>query len=158
MKLPTTNHKLQTNQGFTLLEALLSIAAIGIITGISIPVYQSFQARNDLDIATVEIAQSLRRAQTLSQAVDGDTSWGVYTQSGSITLFKGAGFSLRDSSYDETFNLPSGITPSSASGNFWEVVFSKFTGLPQATGAATLTSNTNEMRSIKINAKGMVNY
>ncbi|KKT34575.1 MAG: hypothetical protein UW24_C0026G0001, partial [Parcubacteria group bacterium GW2011_GWA2_44_12] len=36
------------NAGFTLIEVLLSITAIAIIAGISIPVYQSFQNRNDL--------------------------------------------------------------------------------------------------------------
>ena len=144
--------------GFTLIELLLSVAIITIIAGMSAPVYQSFQVRNDLDIAAVTIAQSLRRAQALSQAVDGDTSWGMYAQSGSITLFKGINFLTRDSSYDETFNLPSSITPSSVSGNFWEIVYAKFTGLPQTTGAVTLTANTNEARSITINEKGMISY
>lgn len=141
-------------QGFTLLEILLSIAAIGIIMGISIPVSQSFQARNDIDIATVEIAQSARRAQMLSQAVDGDTSWGINIQSGSIILFKGAIYAARDTTFDEVFEAPTSITPSGIN----EVVFTKFTGLPQITGTITLTSNTNETRTITINAKGVVSY
>jgi len=45
--------------------------------------------------------------------------------------------------------VPSGIT---------EVVFTKFTGLPQTAGTITLTSSTNEMRNIVINQKGMVSY
>jgi prepilin-type N-terminal cleavage/methylation domain-containing protein len=146
------------NNGFTLLEVLLSIAAITIIAGISIPIYQAFQNRNNLDIAAVSFAQTARRAQVLSQAVSGDTSWGVYAQSGSITLFKGASFGTRDASYDETFDLPSSMTLSSPLGNFWEVVFTKFTGMPQATGVLTLTSSNNETRNITLNAKGMASY
>ena len=142
------------NAGFTLIEVMLSVAAIGIIAGISIPIYQSFQVRNDLDIATVEIAQSARRAQTLSQAVDGDTSWGVKIQSGSMTVFKGISYVARDSTFDELFDVPTSITPSGIS----EVVFAKFTGLPQTTGTITLTSNTNETRNVTINQKGMVSY
>jgi prepilin-type N-terminal cleavage/methylation domain-containing protein len=149
-------HNPVKNAGFTLIEIILSLATIGIIAGISIPVYQSFQVRNDLDIATVEIAQSARRAQILSQAVDGDTSWGVKIQSAStsISIFKGVSYSARDLTFDEIFYLPPSITVSGLS----EIVFGKFTGLPVVTGTTTLTSNTNETRNITINAKGTINY
>ena len=142
------------NTGFTLIEVMLSLAAISIIAGISIPIYQSFQARNDLDIATVSIVQTMRRAQILAQAVDGDTSWGVKLQSDSLTLFKGANYVARDSSFDEVFDISTTITPSGIS----EVVFAKFTGLPQTTGTITLSSNINETRTITINEKGAVSY
>ena len=140
--------------GFTLIEMMLSIALIAIIAGISVPIYQSFQVRNDLDIATVTIAHSLRRAQLLAQASDGDTDWGIALQTNAISLFKGTSYSARDASYDETFDLPGSLAPSGMS----EVVFEKFTGLPQTTGTITVTSNTNEARSITINQRGMVSY
>jgi prepilin-type N-terminal cleavage/methylation domain-containing protein len=140
--------------GFTLLEVLLSIALIAVMAGVTIPVYISSQVRNDLDIATVEIVQTLRRGQILAQAVDGDTSWGMRVASGSITLFKGASYAARDSAFDEIFEVPTNIAPSGIT----EVVFSKFTGLPQTAGTITLTSSTNETRNIVINQKGMVSY
>lgn len=141
-------------RAFTLLEVMLSLAAIAVIAGISLPVYQSFQVRNDMDIAATTIAQSCRRAAVLAQASDGDTSWGVRIQSGSITLFKGANYAARDATFDEFFSMPTSITPSGLS----EIVFAKFTGMPTATGTTTLTSSINENRTISINAKGMVSY
>lgn len=141
-------------QGFTLLEVLLSVAVIALIAGIGIPVYQSFQNRNDLDIAAITFAQTLRRAQTLAEAVDGDTSWGVFAQSGTITLFKGASYASRDTQFDEVFTMPSTIAVSGTQ----EYVFAKFTGLPGAAGSLTLTSINNETRTITTNAKGMVAY
>lgn len=141
-------------RGFTLLEVLLTISAITIIAGMAIPVYQQLQVRNDLDIAATTIAQSMRRAEILAQASDGDTSWGVNVASGLVTIFQGANYAGRNSSFDETFDVPTSITPSGIS----EVVFAKFSGLPTATGTATLTSNSNETRNITINAKGMVSY
>lgn len=140
--------------GFTLLEVLLSVAAIAIIAGISIPFYQSFQVRNDLDITANTWVQTLRRAQVLSQSVDGDTTWGVKVQSASLTLFKGASYAARATSSDEVFNVPTSITPSGIT----EVVFNKFSGFPQTTGTTTLTASTAEIRIININAKGTLTY
>ena len=137
-----------------MIEVMLSLAIIAVLAGISTPIYQSFQVRNDLDIAAVTIAQSMRRAQTLSQAVDGDTTWGVDIQSGSITVYKGVSYAGRDATFDELFDMPTSVTPSGLGG----VVFAKFTGLPQITGTITLTSNASEVRSIVVNSKGMISY
>ncbi|MBI2645181.1 prepilin-type N-terminal cleavage/methylation domain-containing protein [Candidatus Uhrbacteria bacterium] len=144
----------QTKNGFTLLESLLVIATITALAGIALPIYQSFHVRNDLDIAAVTIAQGIRRAQALAQASDGDTSWGVRAQSGSITLFKGASYAARDVSFDELFDLQNSITADGTT----EIIFTKFSGHPQTTGTLTLISNTNETRTLTINAKGMVAY
>lgn len=140
--------------GFTMLEVLLTVATISILAVISMPIYQNFQVRNDLDIAVSATAQSLFRAQALAVGMDGDTTWGVRVQSGRIVLFKGASYVARDTTYDELFTVPASITPSGVQ----EVVFTKFTGLPQTTGTFILTSNTNEIRNITINSKGMVTY
>lgn len=145
--------KLNHNKGFTLLELLLSLATISLLAGLSLPIYRTLITKNDLDIAATTIAQSLRRAQILSQAVDGDTSWGLKLQSGSITLFKGVSFATRDSSFDETFDVPSSISV----GGTTEIVFAKLTGFPQTTGTVNLGAEADS-RSVTINEKGMVNY
>lgn len=139
---------------FTLIEILMSIAIIAIISAIGIPVYQSFQTRNDLDVATVTVVQSLRRAQILAQASDGDSSWGVYATSGSIIIFKGTSYSGRSTSSDEVFVVPASINPATSS----EYIYNKFSGLPTATGTINLISITNESRNITINSKGTVSY
>lgn len=144
-----------SSSGFTLLEVILTVAIIGILTGLSVPVYRQLQLRNDVDVALNTAVQSLRRAQVLSQSVDGDVSWGLKVNSGSdITLFKGSSFALRDVSYDEVFELPSSITASGAT----EIVFTKFSGHPSTTGNMTLTSADNDTRQLTINSKGMIEY
>ncbi len=146
--------KTKHSAGFTLLEIVISISVLVIVASISVPIYQSFRARNDINIAGMEIAQSVRRAEILSQAVDGDTSWGVGVQMGSITLFKGTSYADRDVDFDEVFEMPTNITPSGLS----EIVFAKFTGLPEVSGTFILTLAGGETRSIIINEKGMVDY
>ena len=142
------------NKGFTLIEVLLSLALMALLAVMSVPVYQSFQVRNDLDIAAVTLAQTLRRAELLSQAVDGDMTWGVKIQSGLIALFKGASYVAREVNFDEIFTVPTSITPSGAP----EFVFAKLSGVPQSAGTVTFTSSINETRVITVNARGTVSY
>lgn len=144
---------LSLSKGFSLLEVILVIATIMVLAAITVPVYSGLQVRNDLDVATNTTLQTLRRAQTLSQAVDGDSIWGVKLQQTDITLFKGTDYSSRDTNFDEVYTL-SGVSPSGIS----EVVFSKLLGNPSTTGTLTLTSSNNEIQNITLNSKGFLDY
>ncbi len=141
-------------KGFTLPEVLLSVTLLGVIASMTIPMYRTFMVRNDLDTAAMTIAQGLRRAQALSEAGDGDTTWGVRVGVGSILIYKGASYVSRDSSFDENTSIPTTIVPAGIT----EVVFSKITGTPSATGTFILTSQNNETRTVTINEKGTVSY
>jgi len=145
---------LKSRRGFTLVELLLSMALIGVVAFFSVPVYQSSQVKNDLDIAALESAQSMRRAMMLSQGMDADDSWGVKAQSGSLVVFKGASYGARDMAYDEVFDLPGSIVASGVT----EFVFSKFTGWPTPAGTLTLTSSNGDVKNIILNDFGMVEY
>ena len=132
----------------------LSVAMLTLILGMSIPMYRTFAIRNDLDITTHEIASILRRAQTLAQAGDGDTSWGVHVSTGSILLYKGVSYALRDPTFNETTSIP---TSSTVTG-LQDVLFTKTTGVPQSTGTFIITSVSSQIRNVTINQKGMVDY
>lgn len=149
-----TNSEIKKAKGFTLIEMLLSVALLGLLAGFFSPIYFSIQARNDLDVAANIIAQSLRRAQTLSRAMEGDSSWGVYVQSGKISIFSGVSFSGRDASFDEDFDISNGVTFSGVQ----EVVFDRNSGEPAMTGTMTLTGANNESRDLILNAKGIIDY
>jgi len=138
-------------RGFTLIEIMLSVAIMSMLVALSVPVYQSFTRRNDLDIAAQSLAGMLVRAQTYARNMNGDNAWSVEIQSSTLTLFKGTNFAGRDTTVDETntiYQTPSGLS---------EVQFAKFTGIPNTTGSITLTSG-NDTRTITINAKGSVDY
>lgn len=140
--------------GFTLIELLLTVTLLALVGGIGVPVYNSFQNRNTLDLAAAAYASSLRRAQAQAQGVVGDSAWGVRVESGSIILFKGNSFATRDTTYDEVFSIPTSISIAGQQ----ESVFTKFTGMPQSAGSLTLTSANNDSKSVTMNVKGMVQY
>ncbi len=144
----------RATRGFTLVDILLSVSLLAIIGGMTIPSYHTFMVRNDLDIATISLANNLRRAQSLSQSADGDMTWGVRVGVGGILIYKGANYITRDVTYDENTQIPKSIVPT----GIIEVNFSKVIGTPNATGTFMLTSQANEIRNITINEKGMVEY
>jgi prepilin-type N-terminal cleavage/methylation domain-containing protein len=147
-------YRTKKQKGFTMIEILLSFAIIGIISGMTIPMYRTFMIRNDLDVAVSTVAQNLRRAQALAESSDGDMTWGVHVGVGGILIYKGPSYVLRDTLFDENTSIPTSIVPTGLS----EIVFSKVTGIPQATGTFILTSQANEERTITINEKGTVEY
>jgi len=136
------------------MEILLSVSLIAAIAGFSMPIFQSFQEKNDLHIAAMISTQNLRRAQTLSQNSYGDSAWGVQAQSGSIVLFKGDNYLGRNPLYDEVFNIPNIITPSGKQ----ETVFAKYSGIPYGTGTLTLTALHGDVMQIDIGSKGSISY
>lgn len=140
--------------GFSLLEMILSIAIITILSAISLPIYASYQTRTDAAVTTERVAELLRRAQVYARGMNLDSSWGVEIQSSSATLFKGTTFATRTTTYDETLTLSSSITPSGSS----EIIFTKLTGTPAATGSVVLTGANNDARTISVNAIGLVSY
>lgn len=137
-----------------MLEIALSMSILGMIFGMTIPMYRIFSVRNDLDIAASTLVQDYRRAQTLSMIADGDSMWGVHVATGSILIYKGSSYVTRNGAFDENTEMPTSIVVSGLT----NVTFNKQTGLPQSTGTTTFTSITNEARNVTINQKGMVDY
>lgn len=139
-------------RGFSLIEVLLSITLIGILAGLSLPVYSGYVAHNDTHITAATLAQAYRHAQTFARSGEGDSAWGVHAISGSITVFKGSSYATRDTDYDEVFSVSSALAISGLS----DVVFDKLTGNPDTTGSVIISSTTGGTSVISINEKGMV--
>lgn len=141
-------------KGFTLLEVLLSVALIGIISGVSMFLSHSFQTQSALDTAARSYGEFSRRAQIRSGGVENDTSWGVNISSSTITLFQGTVFALRESSFDETYVIPSNVTVSGVQ----EIIFTKVTSTPSPFGTTTFSNRKGESRAVFINQKGIVDF
>jgi type II secretory pathway pseudopilin PulG len=143
---------LRRQRGFTLLEALLSVGLVSIVVGISLPVYQGFQSRTDLEIAT----------QSVARANYEDSQWGIEVIPGTgAVLFKGNSYATRDTVFDQPISVPSTIalTIGGAMSPGNETVFARITGTPSNTGTVTLTfTRGNDVRTVTLNAAGTVSY
>lgn len=141
-------------KGYTLLEVLLSVAIILIMAGLSIPVFQSFQNRNDLGVATEILANNLWRAQIFSANSKEDSQWGIKTGNGKVILFKGNDYQNRDQIFDEIYETS---TTLSFSGD-QEIIFKKLSGEPDAPKSFILTNINGKSIIVLVNEKGTVNY
>ena len=141
-------------RGFTLVEMMITVMVIAVVLGFSFPVYISYQNKNNLNLTTTNIVSMLRRAQTYSRGVYGDSTWGVAFQTDAVTLYKGANYASRDTAYDEVSTVSGNISRT----GLGEVNFAKSTAVPSVTGTITLTTSENDSTTITLNAEGMVAY
>lgn len=146
--------------GFTLIELLLVVPIIGIISVVTMPILMDSMIRNDINTALTTAAQTTRRANLLSKAVEGDRQWGIHFENSKIAIFKcpasgGCAFVGRNSvetDYDETFNVSSAIVITGTT----DYLFTKLSGLTTA-GTTTFTSGSTA-KILTINSNGIVNY
>ena len=81
------NTKNVSNQGFTLVEMLVSISIIAILTGLFLANYSSINRRTDVAMAAQVLVTDIRFAQANALGLikyDGDApdgGWGVYLSS-----------------------------------------------------------------------------
>ena len=142
------------NKGFTLIEALLSITILVIIAGLSIPVAQRFYTRNNLDVATHSLVQTIRKTQSFAMGSNGDSKWGIRFSNPTITVFKGENFAGREQEFDENYDMPNTVRVSGIE----ELVFDKMSGLPNTTQDIILTNSDGETKTISTNSKGFISY
>ena len=140
--------------GFTAIEILLVLGVVGASSGFSMPLYRSYIARSDLEIARQNIAQGLERARFLSQVAMNDSGWGFSTNAvpGRGVLYMGSTYASRDTDFDELYTISPSITLSGLK----EVNFTKIDGLPDVTGQIVLTSSIGEVRTIDVGHSGEV--
>lgn len=141
-------------KAFSLIELSLTISLLAIIGTLSIPVCLNIQRQAELTNAANNLASFWRQGQHLSQAMANDARWGVKVGPSSITLFQGLSFSLRDSSSDQVVNLAPSVTPS----NQLEVVFDKYSGLPDQAASVILTSSDGSTKTVNLNSLGLVSF
>lgn len=139
--------------GFTLVEILLSLALLAGLAGLTLPVYQSFQNRNNLRTSTLSVVDSLRQARSFARANQHDAGWSVRITNGEVLLFAGDDYVNRNADYDRPVVLPETLNPSGQTTYY----FAPVTGYVDDTGSVTLEL-LEEETNVTVNEKGMIDY
>jgi prepilin-type N-terminal cleavage/methylation domain-containing protein len=144
-------------KAFTLIEILLVVAIICLLSSLTVPIYQSFQVATSRQTFSTELISNLRRVQLKCLSSSEDSNWGINlgTTSQNVTIFKGSDFSSRDQAYDEIINIPPTVSLTDTFNH--QIIYSKLTGLPNASGTITLHDTNNQNQEIIINPQGTVN-
>jgi prepilin-type N-terminal cleavage/methylation domain-containing protein len=148
----TRHNETGTSQGFTLVEVLLVVALMAMVAGMMVFIDRTYIVRNDLDVSTRLVTESLRQAQALAMDGQADSPWGIRIQSNMVTVFSGTSYTERNTENDLVQTLPSSVGIS----GIHEVVFSKLWGEPNTTGNVVLSTSVNSSRVVSINAKGSI--
>ena len=142
------------NLGFSLVEMLLSVAALGGILAIGIPFYNSAIGGSDLEKAKSVLISNLVYARTAAGAVDGDAAWGVHVGGGNIVLYKGNTYATRDVSLDQLTQVNNSIIFSGDS----EITFKRFEATPNASANFSLTNSNNQTTNVSVSDAGVIDF
>lgn len=138
--------------GYTLMEVLLSISLVAMVSGLSVPIFQSALYRNQIDTSSLLAVRAIKTAQTFAKTAKNDSAWGVFFSTNKITVYQGGSYFTRDNSADQEYDI-TGVSVSGLS----EINYAKLSGLPSGTGIINITAQ-NNTKSINVNAKGTVSY
>ncbi|HNW09391.1 MAG TPA: prepilin-type N-terminal cleavage/methylation domain-containing protein [bacterium] len=137
--------------GFTLIEVAIILSVIGIITLVSLPVYQQIQPNISLNSETREIVSNLRYAQQLS--VTEQKKYGIVFNQGPNN------YALKNTetgSIIKNFEIQSQITIADISGFTDNTVIFNVAGAVLESGTITITNLQNEQNIIEIKPSGYV--
>jgi len=143
--------KNKNDNGFTIIELSLVIALFIVVLSFAVPYGLRFFRIERLDGTSRDILTNLRLAQSQATSQRDDSDFGLYLEQGTITLFKGSGYSTREVAYDWVIEFSDQIIISGLS----EVVFYCLTGLPSDTGEIRLES-IDRTNIITINQHGAI--
>lgn len=138
-------------KAFSLIEFLLTLALISVLVGAATPVFNSLFIGNTARSEVERVEDTLRKAQSFSISQKRDSSWGVYVDTNSTTLYSGDSFVARDTSYDE-----STIFSTISSASTQDISFDPQTGRTSATNQLTFTTSDNDIFLLTIFPSGII--
>lgn len=153
MNLSRSYRKTRQN-GFTLIELLLVITILATIGLLAAPVSSTAITRNNRHTTAQVLTATLRQAYINSRSMNNDSAWGVRIEANNIVLFSGDSYAARDINFDEETSYSGSISVTNSN----EVVFTKFTGLPDNTDSFIITDAESTQTTIEINTNGNINY
>ena len=147
------------HKGFTLLEAIIVIAIIGIITAVAFPQLTKVRNVQILKSSSEDIVSVLNKARSETLASLNSLQYGVHFDTHSVTIFSGTTYTSGNSS-NEIINIssPASISNISLAGGVYDFYFNRLSGTASKTGAITvsISSDSSLTKTITISGTGGV--
>ena len=152
------------NDGFTLVELLVTMAIVAILAAVSFSNYAGFKNKQSIEAEVPKLTAVVREAMELSKSqADGD-QWGVHfanptgTSNDFYEIWKGSSYA--SSSVTKKINLSANVGfTNPADGATKDVIFAKATGLPAASATVVIQSlSGGGTGTIDIDSSGRVDY
>lgn len=140
-------------KGFSIIEIIVVIAIISIVGSVSVVTYNTMRKVGDTKHAAYVFVDALKEAKNKAKMMDNNTDWGVKINLTDITVFSGSSYNTRNSNQDKTYEIPPNLTISGPT----EIVFSKFSSLPNTFGTTTF-GNAFGTSSTYVLEAGVIGY
>ena len=151
MKYPVIFRNKISESGFTLVELMLVVSLTVLLSAMVFPIGMSFYQTQVINDVRDGLSANLQEAQMLAITGKNDSAQGIYFQDDAYVLFVGDSYEERLSDNDEIILLASKVNVSGPA----EIVFAKFTGLPNVNGTVTISLE-NKIRQIEIMPAGTI--
>lgn len=145
--------------GFTLLEILISVGIIALIGSLGLVSFISSRRTRDLNVETQSVLAILRLAQSKTLSAEGGEPWGMHLESDKYTLFPAQNSFNAVTASNTVYILPSTleIANISLSGGGQDVIFQRISGRTPQSGTFELRVKSGvDSALIAIGASGEV--
>lgn len=130
-------------RGFTLVEILVSLAIILLLMGIGAYALIASRTAKQLDTMTDSITAKLEEAKSNAISGKNGTNFGLAFSTTTYVYWSGSSYSPGNAN-NLTYPVTNGFSiTSTIPGTDHAIMFARITGLPNATGSITITSNQN---------------
>lgn len=140
-------------RGFSLIELLVALSIFFVVGLASMNIYNTSRQAGAVQHASYLYIDAVREAILRAKSMEFDGSWGVKLVGGNTIVFNGASYAARTTANDHNYGNSGSTTITGPT----EIVFAKFTGIPNTSGTTTFI-NSFATSSVFVSATGYITY
>lgn len=137
-------------RGFSVIEAITVIGIMLILFGITMYSYNIMSSRKQVEVTTDSISAKLEQAKIDSVSGKNGQASGIHFNTAGYVYFSGTSFNPSDAT-NSSSSIPIRIQiTKSFSGGVDDIIFTRITGIPNATGTIRISDTVNPLSSSTI--------